>query len=141
MPTCPLCEHSWKNKAKICPDKIASTSSKRMKRRYFTYRENTLSYIDSIKEGDKFSTSKIINFHNVNGHTEGDVYRIVCDALVCRGVLSKTKFSTKGHTYMKNKMIRPCEYCEEGVDKKGIKQIACSYDWKQAKEIEVEEVK
>ena len=140
MPICPSCKYLWKNQAKVCPNNNARGSSKRLGNRYAKYKKNLIIYLNTILPMTKFSTTKIIQHFGLTNHTEGDAYRLICDGFVCRGVLTKVRFSTKGHIYMKNENVDPCSHSFMGENKDGKEKPGCLFDWKLAKEVDVDEV-
>lgn len=144
MPKCPNCNFVFKSKAKLCIGNIASTLSKKIKKRYHRYAEQLKYFLKTKLTNDCFSTSDIINFfstsdiinfYGLKNKTEGDVFRLICDSFVCNGVLTKVKFSTKGHIYQKNYLITECPNCV--INDKG---LFCTFNWKNAKEVDVDGV-
>lgn len=62
----------------------------------------------------KVNTTFFLNKLGIEGFSEGDTLRIILDKLVCEGILSKIKFSNRGHTYVINNNFNKCEFYIEG---------------------------
>lgn len=95
MVICPNCNYVFRLYSTICyrliaitqPEKIKSLLKNEKRRKLY---EDILAYF--YNKAGEISAEEILNFLDIKKITDGDVVRTICDALVCHGILIKTKF-------------------------------------------------